>query len=780
MANQTVYPFGTNGTLPGAIGIVNDLNTGGADKALSAEAGKDFYQEVFGSPELVDLSGATVLTGIITSEGKWANTGGTCILLSVLPGDKLTLQANNTAEANYAFLSQAGMGANGTTPEWATGYSARVVLPLGDSVEVTAPDDAVTLYIRKTSSNGTSMLPSVYKNSGGLKEEIESAKEGQRISITSDYFNLHSGSGNLGMVRANIYMPTKGGCTVSVKKKASSNYVFAIDTETIDEQTHTATGTTLSGYQGDSLTIKIPSGSDYFIIFFKNGTNNPVSVSDVLTYYDIEITYDAVIVPPSLEEGEKRWDFYDALVQGTNLVTSDYAAIPKQFMTVRFAMPEWVRVRFQYGLRDAAGWTGYYYNGDTVTFTRAQSALKAEISFIDERGVNPIAYERDAVGNWILFAIRDDDDVNIVERVGDAEKYLGAVRATPNVAEDLPVIVHTSDIHGDARRFNSVFDFADHLRANILINTGDNPLYLLSDGIAYHEKIVFAHKTEFANCIGNHDMYANSLSDVYNKNILPFAEEYGYHKATSSDVTDKCYYYKDLADISIRIIGIDLYEGLTFASYRARVSDTQMNWFISTLASTPAGYGVIVIMHQAPHPISAITGKTDFNDTTMEPQTNAIDSDYMSAGKITGNPFGKIIDAFIEGGTVSDSYTQKNTSGTSETISYSADFTNLAEGVEFIAYINGHTHRDFVGYVSDCQHNQLNLNVCSANPIGQSTGYKSASDIFRDSVSANQDAFNVYTINRTDKTVGVARIGSNLSKDLRPRKVMFVRYADDE
>ena len=780
MANQTVYPYGTGGSLPSSIGIVNDFKTGGADKALSAEAGKDFYQEVFGSPESVDLSGATVLTGIITAEGKWASTGGTCILLSVLPGDKLTLQANNTLDANYAFLSQTGMGANGSTPAWATGYSARVVLPLGDSVEVTAPDDAVTLYIRKTSSNGTSMLPSVYKNSGGLKEEIESITEGQRISITSDYFNLHSGSGNLGMVRANIYMPTRNGCIVSVTKKASSNYLFAIDTETIDEQTHTATGTTISGYQGDSLAIKIPNGSDYFIIFFKNGTNNPVSVSDVLTYYDIEITYDEIITPPSLEEGEKRWDFYDALVQGTKLVTSDYAAIPKQFMTVRFAMPEWVRVRFQYGLRDAAGWTGYYYNGDTVTFTRAQSALKAEISFIDERGVNPIAYERGAVGNWILFAIKDDDDVNIVERVGDAEKYLGAVRATPNVAEDLPVIVHASDIHGDARRFNSVFDFADHLRANILINTGDNPFYRLSDGIAYHEKIVFAHKTDFANCIGNHDTYTSSLATVFNQNILPFANDYGYHKATSSDVTDKCYFFKDLSSINVRIIALDIYDGLTNAAYKARVSQTQMEWFIATLASTQAGYGVVVIMHQAPHTISAITGKTDFNDSTMEPQIAAIDSDYMTNGKITGNPFGKIIDAFIESGTVSGTYTQKTTGSSSETISYSADFTNLAEGVEFIAYLNGHTHRDFIGCVSDCQHNQLNLNVASAAPISQSSGYKTPSDIYRDSVGANQDAFNVYTINRTDKTVGVARIGSNLSKDLRPRKVMFVRYADDE
>ena len=40
MANQTVYPYGTGGSLPSSVGIINDLITGGADKALSAEQGK--------------------------------------------------------------------------------------------------------------------------------------------------------------------------------------------------------------------------------------------------------------------------------------------------------------------------------------------------------------------------------------------------------------------------------------------------------------------------------------------------------------------------------------------------------------------------------------------------------------------------------------------------------------------------------------------------------------------------------------------------------------------
>lgn len=46
MANTTVYPFGQNGQLPSGYPIVNDLETGGADKALSAEMGKVLGEKV--------------------------------------------------------------------------------------------------------------------------------------------------------------------------------------------------------------------------------------------------------------------------------------------------------------------------------------------------------------------------------------------------------------------------------------------------------------------------------------------------------------------------------------------------------------------------------------------------------------------------------------------------------------------------------------------------------------------------------------------------------------
>lgn len=45
MADTTIYPYGTNGQLPSSIGVINDLTTGGADKALSAEMGKELNEK---------------------------------------------------------------------------------------------------------------------------------------------------------------------------------------------------------------------------------------------------------------------------------------------------------------------------------------------------------------------------------------------------------------------------------------------------------------------------------------------------------------------------------------------------------------------------------------------------------------------------------------------------------------------------------------------------------------------------------------------------------------
>lgn len=53
MANNDILPFGPGGEMPSGVGIVNDLTTGGANKALSAEMGKKLNEDALYAEQIL-------------------------------------------------------------------------------------------------------------------------------------------------------------------------------------------------------------------------------------------------------------------------------------------------------------------------------------------------------------------------------------------------------------------------------------------------------------------------------------------------------------------------------------------------------------------------------------------------------------------------------------------------------------------------------------------------------------------------------------------------------
>ena len=636
-------------------------------------------------------------------------------------------------------------------------------------IVVCVPDDSVCLYIGGRCSRG-------YRYEC---EVVDITYEYENTSITENDLYYHLAGNPQYNYRINILLPYQDNAVIKIHPKTiSPTYQYELDAIKINND-KTTTGTELITYTTAQADCVVKGDYSYVLMFIKEPNNEEVDKSVLLSEYDIQVEYPKAIKELELEDEEKKWNLIGLSKIANNKAKTDFVVFPNLPMKVRMDIPVWFKVSFTTGNRTNRVDLGTYYSGDIVNFPQGSAGVAVDFKRLDNRGFDGDFYTRQSKFSKMSLTQIGSNDGNIFERNFDNEKNLGGIMATgPQSIQRFPTIVHVSDAHGDGIRLNAAHDYADYILADLVVNTGDNPFFEMTDGVNFVKDIVFSHKTDFANCIGNHDQYTSTLAEVFSLNISPFATDYGYHKSTSSDVTDKCYYYKDLSAQKIRLIALDIYEGIYYKAYRARVSQEQINWFISTLASTPTDYGVIVIMHQAPHTINAISGKENFNDITMDVQTNAIDSNYMQNGKITGNPFGKIIDAFITKGSVSGSYTQIKASSTtsSETISYSADFSNVASGVEFIAYINGHTHRDFIGYVADCENNQLNCNVCSTSPLSQTTGYGNKSDIYRDANGVSQDAFNVYTIDRYNHRLGVCRIGSNLSLNLIDRKVMWYDY----
>ena len=146
MADNTIYPYGLGGSLPASIGLVNDKFTGGSNKALTAEVGKNLEEEM-NAFQSIDLSGFTEETAFINnSTGKWrVTTGYTGIFIKVVPGQKYVFQGNASNTSNYALLTSKTVTSGELAPFVSGG--SRVNVSANRFAEISVPSDAKYLYV---------------------------------------------------------------------------------------------------------------------------------------------------------------------------------------------------------------------------------------------------------------------------------------------------------------------------------------------------------------------------------------------------------------------------------------------------------------------------------------------------------------------------------------------------------------------------------------------------------------------------------------------------------
>ena len=688
MANTTVYPFGTNGQLPASVGIINDLRTGGADKALSAQQGVVIGDKLFPT-EAVDISHLPPYTMLIGAANIWdSDNTSQCVFLPCTPGKVYIFDNNSGRSANIAPLTVSTPGTAGTTPSYATGYSDRIVIANGESITITAPEDAVSFYIRIKNSSGNDDAPDV-SIIGDALETIEQEIQELKDADVSDVKNLIMGE--------------------FVNKANDSS----------------------DGLPGNTTTTRV-------------GTSTTIAVP----YKGATITFHL----PPMYVGEIRCG-----AKAQNLDSNNY----------------------------------WYRDGQTFTFPASANYYRVILAIQPTPGVS--VYEdisasdvNDMVASGEIAITYKPIDADAVRRNGPSDSYAKAmlVKLTTNPdsgMDKFPIFIHTSDIHGDAYRLQDAVDMAGVNNADAILATGDFNANVVRNGFDALEKIMENTSVPTLYCRGNHETYGNSDTsfDVFSTYYSALATKWNYLKA-SGTVTDKTYYYKDFSAKKIRVISLDPYEKNLTTKKAYAMSQGQVDFFINTLKSTPADYGILVIMHSPeayPNntmPVEAITGKEDFypyrNITVDAP-----------AG-IAGTPLKDIVDAFISRTTISESFTQTITGGTTETITISGDFTSgINTGVEFIAWITGHTHSDIIGVYKNTVNKQVMLNVtCGVCYYGPSDyAYLcNGSDLPRGSFGVTQDAINLYAIDRANKQIRIARIGANCTEALTKREAMIIDYAD--
>lgn len=334
----------------------------------------------------------------------------------------------------------------------------------------------------------------------------------------------------------------------------------------------------------------------------------------------------------------------------------------------------------------------------------------------------------------------------------------------PNASSKQFCMLIAGDTHTDPTRCDSIiemFNEIDAFDAGVML--GDIAGNTFADSIAYYEDALEGITVEkpWLTVLGNHDVRnATSDTDLYTKygDCLQYA-----NLASGESVSGKMYYYKDFASYKIRIIVLMQYD----YTYTGELcfGQSQIDWFIATLNSTPSDYGVIIAEHTNPSRYMTYEMDTQFTSDTWRR------SNYAPT-VMSGDPVPDIVDAWINGTSISQTYNYAYDNPPTA-LSVSADFTSRGEG-EFITYLGGHWHMDVLGYPTSYT-NQMDYHVPAAGLSAATQG-----DLPRKSGTLSEDSFCVLGVDREKKTVKVFHIGAYRTKDAIDRQYFQYTYGGGE
>ena len=416
----------------------------------------------------------------------------------------------------------------------------------------------------------------------------------------------------------------------------------------------------------------------------------------------------------------------------------------------------------------------WFTDGDIYECPKGHMYFRASIAknttVLDTKSVDTITPEEAASAGLKLYYKPKEGVTNFSEKqislINSSRAKLVGSRFSQN---ELPTIAHTSDCHGDYERVRRFISLCENEGIDCGCITGDIVSYNPSHNINWFHQLINDSGARIAICTGNHDVYDDNMTDndIYDFLFAPIAT-----KLQMAEEDGKTWYYTDVANKSIRIISFNLYQYGGSSRWYTHLTEEQVDWFIDTLNSTPSGYGILILAH-APQ----VTLNKDQAYATFYQTDRLYNGTHNSVSG--GVPIYDIIDAFISRSSINKTYTQ---TGNPSSFTVTADFTNIDSSIEFIAHLTGHFHQDTICYIPNTTQKQLMLNVTCTNALyGYDGGYPYLADICdvpRNRNDHTQDAFNIYSIDRTNKLVKVIRIGSNRTSNNVERQYMEIPYAD--
>lgn len=293
-----------------------------------------------------------------------------------------------------------------------------------------------------------------------------------------------------------------------------------------------------------------------------------------------------------------------------------------------------------------------------------------------------------------------------------------------------------SDIHADGENLDSFINYCNFYGITNLLHLGDTTYeynYGKTTSYAFWDSVSDSDKV--MNVVGNHDSRTTSggwkgqsQQVVYNCIIKPFVENVSPVQPENAETNGLNYYYKDLNNY-VRLICLDcMFWG-----------QDQYDWLSDVLDDSLANSKHILIAVHYPT-----------NDI------NLADSSFNC--RVAG---AKIIDTSVGGNSYLDRYEPTNVSDLVQTF--------INNGGTFIAWMCGHQHRNWLGWLKR-NPNQLQLCVPSSRKDYSSPTYA------YELGNVNQHCFSIISVDAYAKTLKLLRIGKRTDTFMQYQKQFCYNY----
>ena len=232
----------------------------------------------------MNFEACTYPKSIITGSNVWATyQNASSIMIPVTPGQ--SIKCVGSGSSFYTCLTTMSI-TPGSNPLYAEGYTNRVPINSGETINIIVPSNGAALWFMRTNAAGTSVMPSVYtpKNLDDVVEEtqiydnsivdLSKCAESHRAITSSNTWGTDSNSA------FSILLPVSEGDTyIMVSGGLSTIYAFLTDSDINAVNTNPVSY--VSGYGSritleahTKKTITIPATCKYLYFTSKLGNNN--------------------------------------------------------------------------------------------------------------------------------------------------------------------------------------------------------------------------------------------------------------------------------------------------------------------------------------------------------------------------------------------------------------------------------------------------------------------------------------------------------------------------